>query len=94
MLMMAHQEAADYELSSKKARSNIRTHAFYHSLFDSEDEKDISSSALALTHSPVRACDDGPRHRETVYRDTPTSVGITQEALDRNVLRLASELKP
>ena len=88
------QKAAEYEPSSKKARSNIRTHDSYHSLFDAEDEKESSSSALALSHSPVRECDDGPRHRETVYRDTPTSVGITQEALDRNVLRLASEPKP
>ncbi|CAI5733744.1 unnamed protein product [Peronospora destructor] len=31
--------AADYEPSSKKARSNSKTHGSYHSRFDSEDEE-------------------------------------------------------
>ena len=42
----------------------------------------------------MREYDDGPRHREAKYRGTVTSVGTTQEELDRNVLRLASERKP
>ena len=88
--------ATKNEPSSKEARSNYRTHDDYRSLFDSEGEDQASSPAPApaSTHSPVREYDDGPRHREAKYRGTVTSVGTTQEELDRNVLRLASERKP
>ena len=37
--------------------------------------------------------DDGPRHRGREYRGTTTSAGTTQEAKDRNVLRLSPECK-
>ena len=88
--------ATKNEPSSKEARSNYRTHDDYRSLFDSEGEDQASSPAPApaSAHSPVREYDDGPRHREAKYRGTVTSVGTTQEELDRNVLRLASERKP
>ncbi|CAI5743871.1 unnamed protein product [Peronospora destructor] len=62
--------------------------------FDLEDEEKASSPAPASTHLPVREYDDVPSHREGNCRGTISSVGTTQEALDRNVLRLAPELKP
>ncbi|CAI5727592.1 unnamed protein product [Peronospora destructor] len=66
--------AANYKPSSKKARSNSKTHGSYHSRFESEHEEIVSSSAPASTHSPVHEYDNGPSRREGSYRGTISSV--------------------
>ena len=47
-----------------------------------------------IEHSKNGDDNDGLRHRDREDRGTVTSVGTTQEALDRNVLRPDPENKP
>ena len=81
------------EPSTGKARTDYKT-TLRHILFGSDEKSVCSSSSSKHAHSQERDDNDGSGHRESADRGTDTYVGTTQEALDRNVLRLAPENKP
>ena len=76
--------ATEPEPSKKKARTGYKT-ALQYSLFGSDDESDYSSPASIHSQSPECDDNDGASHRDREDRGTVTSVGTTQETLDRNV---------
>ena len=86
--------AAALEPSKEKALPTKRNEAWYYDMFGSDDELADSSPASARANSQERDDRDGSHHRDSDICGTNASVGTKQEALDRNVLRLASEHKP
>ena len=81
--------ATKLEPSKKKSGTSYKT-ALQYSLLGSDDGDDSDQSSPISIHSHSREWDDndGSRYSDREDRGTGTSVGTTQEALDRNVLRL------